>query len=231
MGTDPARGVDGSAHAPVGQIIGVVIADDHEVVRRGISALIEGEPDLRLLGVAATGADALALVAATSPQVILLDIQMPDMDGIAAAAQLRAAQPALVILMLTSYSDDARIYAALRAGASGYLLKEMSGDALLGAIRAGARGEPQLHPKVAQRLMDRVMPPADPLAQLSPREYDILRWIARGLSNKEIAAATDLTEQTVKTYVREILSKLDVADRTQAALMAVRYGVVLDRDQ
>lgn len=207
--------------------ITVVIADDHEIVRRGLGMMITSEPDMRLLGMAATGIEALAIVAATPPDVILLDIQMPDMDGITAAAQLRAAHPQLAILMLTSYSDDARIYAALRAGASGYLLKEMSGDALLAAIRGAVRGEPQLHSKVARRLMDRVMPATDPLAQLSPREYEVLRWIARGLSNKEIAGATDLTEQTVKSYVREILSKLDVADRTQAALLAVRYGVAV----
>jgi DNA-binding NarL/FixJ family response regulator len=207
-----------------------VIADDHEVVLRGLTVTIAGEPDMRLLGTATTGAEAIALVQATQPDVVLLDIQMPDMDGIAAAA-LRAAHPKLVILMLSSFSDDARIYAALQAGANGYLLKEMSGDALLASIRAAARGEPQLHPKIAQRLMDRVSPPEDPLAQLSPREREVLRWIARGLSNKEIAAATDLTEQTVKSYVREILSKLDVADRTQAALLAVRYGMVLDGDE
>lgn len=218
----------GASSAGVTRPIGVVLADDHEVVRRGLGMLIAGEPDLRLLGTAATGAEALALVAATAPDVVLLDIQMPDVDGIAAAAQLRAAHPALAVLMLTSYSDDARIYAALRAGASGYLLKEMSGDALLGAIRAAARGEPQLHPKVARRLMERVAPPEDPLAQLSPREEDVLRLIARGLSNKEIAAATALSEQTVKSYVREILSKLGVADRTQAALLAVRYGLVVN---
>jgi two-component system, NarL family, response regulator LiaR len=226
VGTDRPQGRD----APP-DLIGVVIADDHEVVRRGLGMLIEGEQDMRLLGAAATGAEALALADAAGPDVILLDIQMPDLDGIAAASRLRAAHPRLVILMLTSYSDDARIYAALRAGASGYLLKEMSGDALLGAIRAASRGEPQLHPRVARRLMDRVMPPEDPLAQLSPREQEVLRWIARGLSNKEIAAATDLTEQTVKSYVREILSKLGVADRTQAALLAVRYGLMLEREE
>jgi DNA-binding NarL/FixJ family response regulator len=209
----------------------VVIADDHEVVRRGLSMTIASEPDMRLLGAAATGSSAIALVQNLQPHVVLLDIQMPDQDGIATAAALRAAYPALVILMLTSYSDDARIYAALRAGANGYLLKEMSGDELVAAIRAAMRGEPQLHPKIARRLMDRVAPPEDPLAQLSPREHEVLRWIARGLSNKEIAAATDLTEQTVKSYVREILSKLDVADRTQAALLAVRYGLMRDGDQ
>lgn len=222
MGTGQPAGTD---DAPA-TLIGVVIADDHEVVRRGLSMTIAGEADMRLLGAATTGAEAIALVQATQPDVVLLDIQMPDTDGITAAAALRAAHPALPILMLTSYSDDARIYAALRAGASGYLLKEMSGDALVAALRAAARGEPQLHPKIARRLMDRVTPPEDPLAQLSPREHEVLRWVARGLSNKEIAVASDLTEQTVKSYVRDILSKLDVADRTQAALLAVRYGVM-----
>lgn len=211
--------------------IGVVIADDHEVVRRGLSMTIAGERDMRLLGAAATGGEAIALVQATQPNVVLLDIQMPEMDGVTAAATLRKLYPKLAILMLSSFSDDARIYAAMRAGANGYLLKEMSGDDLLTAIRGVARGEPQLHPKITQRLMNRVMPPEDPFAQLSPRELEVLRHIAAGKSNKEITLATDLTEQTVKSYVREILSKLDVADRTQAALLAVRYGIVQNHDE
>ncbi|MBC8163451.1 MAG: response regulator transcription factor, partial [Roseiflexaceae bacterium] len=206
MATDRSGGAGVASPAA----IRVVIADDHEVVLRGLSLTIAGEPDMRLLGAATNGTEVIALVAATQPDVVLLDIHMPNTDGIVAAATLRKAHPQLIILMLSSYSDDARIYAALRAGANGYLLKEMSGDALLAAIRAAARGEPQLHPKIAQRLMQRVMPPTDPLAQLSPREREVLRWIAHGFSNKEIAAATNLTEQTVKSYVREILSKLDV---------------------
>lgn len=211
--------------------IGVVIADDHEVVRRGLSMTIEGEPDMQLLGAATNGVEAVALAQTTHPDVVLLDIQMPDMDGVAAAATLRKLYPKLAILMLSSYSDDARIYAAMRAGANGYLLKEMSGDDLLAAIRAVARGEPQLHPKITQRLMIRVMPPEDPFAQLSPRELEVLRYVAAGMSNKEITVATDLTEHTVKSYMREIFSKLDVADRTQAALLAVRYGLVPSRDE
>jgi DNA-binding NarL/FixJ family response regulator len=211
-------------------LIGVVIADDHEVVLRGLGMTIAREPDMRLLGSATTGAEALALVRALEPDVVLLDIQMPDIDGVAAAATLHLAYPHMAILMLTGYTDDARIYAALQAGASGYLLKEMSGDALVAAIRAAARGEPQLHPKIARRLMSRMMPPENPLAQLAPREREILRWIARGLSNKEIAVATDLTEQTVKSYVRDILGKLNVTDRTQAALLAVRHGLMSDGD-
>jgi DNA-binding NarL/FixJ family response regulator len=204
----------------------VIIADDHEIVRRGLRMTIAGEADLQLLGEASTGQEAIAIVEATRPAVVLLDIVMPDMDGVAAATAIHAAQPEVAILMLTSYSDDARLYAALRAGASGYLLKEMSGDDLIAAIRGAGRGEPQLHPKIARRLMQRVPPPNDPLAQLTLREQEVLRLIAQGLSNKEISAALSLTEQTVKGYVREILSKLDVADRTQAAMVAVRYGLI-----
>lgn len=161
----------------------------------------------------------------TTPDVVLLDIQMPDMDGIAAAAAIRAAHETAV-LMLSSFNDDARIYAAMRAGVQGYLLKEMSGAALVAAVRGAARGEPQLHPKIARRLMERAAPAEDPLAQLAQRELEVLRLVAGGRSNKEIALALDLTENTVKTYVREILSKLGVVDRTQAALLAVRYGLV-----
>ena len=187
---------------------------------------IMGEPDMRLLGEASDGREAIDLVATTQPDVLLLDIQMPDMDGIAAAQALHLTHPQLIILMLTSFTDDAKLYSALRAGASGYLLKEMSGDDLVAAIRGAARGLPQLHPNIARRPMDRIAPPSDPLTQLTQREQSVLRLIARGLSNKEIGAALDLTEQTVKGYVRDILSKLGVADRNQAALLAVRFGLV-----
>jgi two-component system, NarL family, response regulator LiaR len=213
MGADPAT-----------QPIRVLIVDDHEVVRRGIALTLEAEPDLVVVGEAMTGEEAVAMARTTLPDVVLLDIQMPDMDGIAAAAAIHAVHQAAV-LILSSFTDDARVYAALRAGVQGYLLKEMSGTALVEAVRGAARGEPQLHPKIARRLMDRAAPPQDPLAQLSQREREVLRLVAGGRSNKEIGLALDLTENTVKTYVREILSKLQVADRTQAALLAVRYGL------
>jgi two-component system, NarL family, response regulator LiaR len=212
------------------QPIGVIIADDHEIVRRGLRMTILGEADMNLLGEATNGNEALALVERTRPDVLLLDIHMPELDGIATTTRLRASQPQLAILMLTSYTDDARLYGALRAGASGYLLKEMSGDDLVAAIRGAARGLPQLHPSIARRLMERAVPPEDPLAQLTQRERDVLRLIARGLSNKEIGHSLDLTEQTVKGYVRDMLGKLEVADRTQAALLAVRYGLVSPDD-
>jgi two-component system, NarL family, response regulator LiaR len=206
--------------------IRVVIADDHEMVRRGIAMTLRAEPDIDVVGEADSGRAALGLATAAAPDVVLLDIQMSDMDGITAATAIRAAAPGVAVVILSSYSDDARVYAALRAGVSGYLLKELSAEALVAAVRGAARGEPQLHPKIARRLMDRMAPPADPIAQLSQREQEVLRLVAAGRSNKEIGADLGLSENTVKTYIREILSKLGVADRTQAALLAVRYGLV-----
>ena len=206
-------------------MIRVLIADDHEIVLRGLRMTIEGEDDMQLAGEARNGAQAIELVEATQPDVVLLDIQMPEMDGIEATRRLRASHPKLPILVLTSFSDDARLYSALRAGASGYLLKDVSGDQLIQAIRGAATGKPELHPEIARKLMAQMPPPEDPFAELTPRELDVLKLLARGLSNKEIALELVLTEVTVKGYVSAILSKLEVADRTQAALLAARYGL------
>ncbi len=211
-------------------MITIVIAVDHDIVRRGLRLTIEAEPDLQLLGEARTGREAVELARTLRPTILLLDIQMPDMDGLAAAAAIHAAQPDVAILILTSFSSDAQLAAALRAGVSGYLLKDLSGDALIAALRGAARGEPQLHPSIARKLMQHAGPPADPLAELTAREQDVLRLIARGHSNKEIGAALALTEVTIKGYVSSILSKLGVADRTQAALLAVRYGLIAPDD-
>jgi two-component system, NarL family, response regulator LiaR len=207
-------------------MIGVIIADDHDMVRRGLRMTIQGEADLELLGEARNGREAVALVAATQPRVALLDLQMPEMDGVAATIAIRAAHPQVAVLILTSFSGDAQLHAALRAGASGYLLKDIDGDALVEAIRGAARGLPQLDPSVARRLMGRMQAPEDPLAALTAREREVLRLVGRGMSNKEIGVALDLTELTVKGYMSEVLSKLGVADRTQAALLAVRYGLI-----
>jgi two-component system, NarL family, response regulator LiaR len=212
-------------------MIRIVIADDHEVVRRGLRMTIQGEEDMELIGEATSGQEAVALVGADAPDVALLDVRMPDGDGIDAARAIHAAQPQVAILMLSSFGDDAPLFAALRAGALGYLLKDASGDALVAAIRGAARGEPQLHPNIARRLMQ-VAPVAlaDPLATLTPREREVLGLLGRGLSNKEIGATLTLTEITVKGYVSTVLDKLQVADRTQAALLAVRYGLVDTND-
>ncbi len=210
--------------------IGVLIADDHDIVRRGLRMTIAGEEDMRLLGEARNGHEAIELAARTRPDVILLDIQMPELDGVAAAAAIHAAQPTIAIVMLTSFAGDAQLYAALQAGAQGYLLKDTSGDDLVQAIRGAARGEPQLHPSVARRLMQRLPAPDDPLAALTARERDVLHLLSRGLSNKQIGAALTLTEVTVKGYVSAVLGKLGVADRTQAALLAVRHGLIAPED-
>ncbi len=206
--------------------ITIVIADDHEMVRRGLRMTIAAEPDLLLLGEATTGREAVRLAAELRPTLVLLDVQMPDMDGVTAAQAIRQAQPATAVVMLTSFAEDAQLYAALDAGVIGYLLKDISGDDLVEAIRGAVRGEPQLHPSIALRLMRRRSTAGDPFADLTERERDVLKTLARGFSNKEIAQALFLTETTVKGYVSTVLSKLGVSDRTQAALIAVRHGLV-----
>jgi len=207
-------------------MIQVLIADDHELVRRGLRQTIAAEADMQLAGEARTGREAVELAAATRPDVALLDVQMPVLDGIAAAAEIHAAQPGVAVVMLTSFGSDAQLHAALRAGVTGYLLKDISGDELVAAIRGAAAGQPQMHPTILRRLMAQMPAPADPLAALSDREREVLCLIAGGLSNKEIGAALALAEVTVKGYVSTMLSKLGVLDRTQAALLAVRYGLV-----
>jgi DNA-binding NarL/FixJ family response regulator len=208
----------------------IIIADDHQVVRRGLAFTIDAERDMRVVADAQNGAGVLALIKKHKPDVVLMDLQMPEMTGVDALKQIRPEYPDLPILILTTFSDDAHIYAALRAGASGFLLKEMSGDDLVAAIRGAAQGKPQLHPDIAKRLMARAPMPDDPFDSLTERERGILKLLARGKSNKEIAGELLLTEMTVKGYVSDMFVKLGVNDRTQAALMAVRYGLVLPEE-
>lgn len=207
-------------------MITLIIADDHEIVRRGLRMTIAGEEDMQLLGEGSTGLEAVELACTLHPQVAILDIQMPEMDGIAAAQAIRQQMPEVQILILTSFGNDAQLYAALQVGVCGYLLKDASGDQLVAAIRGAAQGAPQLHPAIARRLMHHMPAPATPLDDLTEREREVLRWLAFGMSNREIGLALTLTEVTVKGYVSTILSKLHVADRTQAALTALRYGLV-----
>ncbi len=210
--------------------IRVLIADDHEIVRQGLRMTIEGENDLELVGEAANGRQAVIRAGILQPDVVIMDVRMPEMDGIAATAEIHAAHPQIAVLILTSFGDDPELFAALKAGASGYLLKDINGDDLVQAIRGAAAGKPQLHPQIAQRLMQTMPKPEDPFDALTPREVEVLRCLARGLSNKETASELVVSENTVKGYVSAILSKLHLQDRTQAALLAVRYGLVKPGD-
>ena len=208
----------------------ILIVDDHQVVRRGLQMTIDAEKDMRVIAEASNGTQVLALIKKQKPDVVLMDLQMPEMNGVDALKQVRPAYPKLPILILTTFTDDAHVYAALRAGASGFLLKEMSGDDLVAAIRGAAQGKPELHPDIARRLMARAPMPDDPFDSLTERERGILKLLARGKSNKEIAGELVLTEMTVKGYVSDLFAKLGVNDRTQAALMAVRFGLVLPEE-
>lgn len=211
-------------------MIKVLIADDHQMVRRGLRMTIDAEKDMQVIAEAENGTEALGLIQKHKPDVVMLDLQMPEMDGVEALKKIREKFATLPVLILTSFTDDAHIFSALRAGANGFLLKEMSGDELVDAIRGASKGKPQLHPEIAKKLMARAPMPEDPFEHLTEREKNILAWLARGLSNKEIASQLSLTEVTVKGYVSDVLMKLGVSDRTQAALMAVRYGLVKVED-
>ncbi|MBK8783577.1 MAG: response regulator transcription factor [Anaerolineales bacterium] len=208
----------------------ILIVDDHQVVRRGLQMTIDAEKDMRVTAEASNGTQVLEAIKKHKPDVVLMDLQMPEMNGVDALKQIRPEYPNLPILILTTFTDDAHVYAALRAGASGFLLKEMSGDDLVAAIRGAAQGKPQLHPDIARRLMARAPMPDDPFDSLTERERGILKLLARGKSNKEIASELVLTEMTVKGYVSDLFAKLGVNDRTQAALMAVRFGLVLPEE-
>lgn len=207
--------------------IRVMIVDDHAIVREGLSMLLGEEDGIEVVGEARDGAEAIIQAGVCRPDVILMDLMMPEMDGIAATAKIRQQYPQCQVLVLTSFAEDQRVPDAIQAGAIGYLLKDVLKPNLLQAIRAAAHGEPTLHPEAQRQLMRQVVAPQTPnlLEMLTEREMDVLRLIARGQSNKEIAAALHLTEGTVKGYVSTVLGKLQVADRTQAALYAVKHGV------
>jgi two-component system, NarL family, response regulator LiaR len=205
--------------------IRIVIADDHRVVRDGLCYLLGQEPDVEVVGEAGDGRQAVDVVAATRPDVLLLDLYMPVLDGHAVISALQETphQPAVVVL--TSAADDEHLVRAMRAGATSYLLKTASAEHVIAAVRDAASGTASLSPELLTRLTQalRRPPPSDPLEPLSPRERDVLELIARGHSNRQIARDLAIGEQTVKTHVRGILTKLDLQDRVQAAIFALRH--------
>jgi len=212
-------------------MITVALADDQPLVRSGLRMILEGEPDMKIVGEAADGAQAIALVTAACPDVLLLDVQMPDVDGLDAMTQLGTTTTTTKVLMLTTFDLDEYVYRAMRAGASGFLLKDMPGEDIAAAVRQVARGaDALLAPALTRRLVDRFTtdrPPGGrtPLDRLSPRELDVLRLVARGLSNAEIAAELFIGETTVKTHVARILMKLGLRDRVQAVVVAYESGL------
>ena len=208
--------------------IGVLIADDHAVVRQGLRTFLELQADIAILGEAADGEEAVAQTAALHPRVVLLDLVMPKLGGLEALARIHAADPSVRVIVLTSFSEADDVATAVRSGAAGYLLKDVQPAELVEAIRRAARGEALLHPAVAAKLMDQFARSTRPSNKdlLTARESEVLSLIAGGRANKEIAKELSLSEKTVKTHVSNILQKLQVADRTQAALYAVREGLV-----
>ena len=210
------------------RIIRVLIADDHAIVRKGICALLATEPEIEVVGEAKEGAEAILQAGRLSPDVILMDLVMPEVDGLEAIRQIALQQPQIRILVLTSFDGDDKVFPAIRAGALGYLLKDSAPDELIRAIRQVHRGESSLHPAVARKLLREVSQPskrdadADPLTE---REVEVLRLVAAGWSNREIACQLEISEATVRTHVSNILSKLNLCSRTQAALYALREGL------
>jgi len=205
--------------------IRIVLADDHSVVRNGLRTFLAYDADLEVVGEAADGAEALRLAHELTPDVVLMDLLMPGMDGIQATAAIRRDLPETEVLALTSVLEDALVVGAVRAGAIGYLLKDTQAGELCRAIKAAAAGQVQLTPKAAERLMQAISTPVS-LDALTDRETDVLRLLARGYSNKQIAESLNNTEKTIKTHVSRILSKLGVQSRTQATLYAIRTGLV-----
>lgn len=208
--------------------IRVLIADDHGIVREGLRTLVGSSPDMEVVGEAADGATAVQVAFSTSPDVILMDLVMPEMDGIDAIQTIKAKNPEVNILVLTSFSGDDMVFPAIKSGAAGYLLKDAPPSGILEAIRAVCRGESSLHPSIAVKLVRELREPPDlpPTSNpLTEREVEVLKLVAQGMSNQEIADHLFISEGTVGTHMRNILGKLHLANRTQAALYALRKGL------
>lgn len=210
--------------------ITILIVDDHAVVRRGARAFLEAQPDFSVVGDVSSGGEAVLLAADLAPDVVLMDLVMPGMDGVQATRLLKQKSPCSQVIVLTSYHEDEHIFPAIRSGALSYLLKDIGLPDLADAIRKAARGEVVMHPRVAARVVQELDGTSHhdmgSYAQLTEREREVLHLIAEGLSNADIAARLVLSEKTVKSHVRNILGKLHLADRTQAAIFAWRQGLM-----
>ena len=219
--------------------IRVLLVDDHAMVRRGMRDFLELHEDIEIVGEAADGGEAIEQASALRPDIVIMDLMMPGIDGIEATTRIRAAQPSVEIIALTSFVEEARVLAAIEAGAAGFLLKDAEADELAAAIRAAAAGEVHLDPAIAGIVARRMRSSAangssagseaDGIASLTARERDVLACVARGLPNRAIAEALGITERTARTHVSNILAKLGLSSRTQAALLAVQHG--LDRPE
>ncbi|TDL80896.1 response regulator [Peribacillus frigoritolerans] len=209
--------------------IRLLIADDHKVVRRGLHFFLSTQKDIEIVGEAENGVEAVKMVRTLMPDVILMDLSMPIMNGVDATKEIRTFNEQIKIIILTSYADQDHVIPAIQAGASGYQLKDVEPDELVHTVREVLKGESKLHPKVTSHVMSHLLQRNQKdeklLTPLTNRENDVLKEIAKGKSNKEIAASLFITEKTVKTHVSNILSKLSLADRTQAALYAVKNGL------
>ena len=209
------------------EIIGVFLLDDHEIVRRGVRELLESNDDMEVVGEAGTAEEALARIPATRPRVAVLDVRLPDGNGVEVCREVRSRLPEVQCLMLTSFSDDEALIDAIMAGAAGYVLKQIRGNDLADAIRRVARGESLLDPAVTRSVLDRLRNPApvdDRLAQLTDQERRILDLIAKGMTNREIGNEMHLAEKTVKNYVSNMLTKLGMSRRTEAAVFATKLA-------
>lgn len=211
--------------------IRVLIVDDHQIVRQGLRNFLELNEDIAVIGEAADGIAALESATELKPDVILMDLVMPRMDGITATMEIKKKNPEVMVIALTSFTEDDKVIPAIQAGACSYLLKDVSPDDLVEAIRAASKGEARLHPDVTRKLMQQVSKPApaqkEPLpAEITERELDVIRLVAHGKSNQEIASELVISEKTVKTHMSNIFSKLGLVDRTQLAIYAIKNNLV-----
>lgn len=210
-------------------MIRLLLADDHPIVRAGLAGLLSDEADLNVVGQASDGEEAVRLAAETAPDVVLMDLRMPRMDGVAATAAIvaaRGASPVPRVLILTTYESDDQILAAIEAGAAGYLLKAAPQEEIVAGIRSVAAGQSALSPQVAVRLVERMQRPEPAAAQLTPRETEVLRLVALGTANKQIAVQLGIGESTVKTHLLNVFDKLGVTDRTRAVTLAMERGLL-----